>query len=127
MTYSVEQTKSGIPAMWEKGGAFSNTGEAVIIADRNGYPKRPVCVRTHGNLACGCHALVPVAAGDIIVTVNRHHDRAAVTVERISAISGDAARAEPCADPICVDAIYAAIDKANEYHCRTPHYIRGLK
>lgn len=122
--YKIETTKSGIPAMWEKGGAYSNTGEAVIFADHNGYPKRPLCVRTRGDLACGNHALIPVTVGDTIVTVNRQHDRVSVTVERIAAISDELAMAEHCTDPICVDAIHAAIAKADDYHCRSAYYIK---
>lgn len=124
--YDIDITKSGIPAMWEKGGSYSNTGSATIIADRNGYPKRAVHVRTRGDLACSNHALVPVANGDVIVSVNRHRDRVAVTVERITTIFDGTAQTEPCTERICFDAIEAAVAKANDYHCRQPYYIRGL-
>ena len=122
--YDIEITKSGLTAMWERGGGYSNTGSATIIADRNGYPKRAVHIRTDGELACRDHALIPVATGDVIVSVDRHHDKVAVTVERITSIGDGIAATEPCTDPICVEAIYAAIDKANDYHCRTAYYIK---
>lgn len=124
-TYDIEITKSGLTAMWERGGSFTNTGWVTIIADCNGYAKRPVCVRTCGDLACGNHALIPVATGDVIVSVDRHHDKVAVTVERIVSILDDGAVVESCNEPICVDAIQAAIEKANDYHCRQPYYIKN--
>jgi len=122
--YSTEITKSGIPAMWEKGGGYTNTGSATIIADRNGYPKCAIFERTAGDLACKNHALIPVSVGDVIVSANQHRDRVAITVERITSICEGAATTEPCTDPICVEAIYSAIDKANDYHCRTAYYIK---
>lgn len=121
--HPIEITKSGLTAMWEKGGSFTNTGSVTIIADHNGYPKRPVCVRTRGDLACGNHALIPIRTGDVVVSVDRHHDKVAITVERIVSILDDGAVVEPCNDLICVDAIQAAIEKANDYHCRQPYYI----
>ena len=123
--YNFERTKTGKAAMWEKGGAYSNTGESTIIADKNGYSKKPLYVRTHGDLACGNHALIPIAEGDIIVTVNRHHDKIAVMVERITSIMFGIVEVEPGTDCICDDAIYAAIAKANDYHCREPYYIKN--
>ncbi len=122
--HDIEITRTGIPAMWEKGGGYTNTGSATIIADRNGYPKRAILERTAGDLACKDHALIPVSVGDVIVSANQHRDRVAVTVERITSIGDGVATVEPCADPICVDALYAAINKANDYHCRTAYYIK---
>lgn len=116
-------SKAGIPCLWENGGGYTNTGRAQIITDNQGYPKRAICVRTHGDRACGDHALIPVRAGDHVVTVDRHHDKVAVRVERIASINGNSAELVPETAPICVDAINAAIEKSNKYHCRDPYYI----
>jgi len=123
-TETLVKSKGGLSCMWEQGGAFTNTGEAQIITDKNGYAKRAICVRTHGDLACGDHALIPVREGDHIVTVKRHHDEVTITVERIEAIHQDTATVRPETEPICPKAIAAAIAKSREYHCRTPYYIQ---
>lgn len=116
-------SKAGIPCLWENGGGYTNTGRAQIITDNQGYPKRAICVRTHGDRACGDHALIPVRAGDHVVTVDRYHNQVAVRVERIDSINGNRAELVPETAPICVDAINAAIEKSNDYHCRDPYYI----
>lgn len=121
---SLAISKTGVPCLWENGGGCTNTGTAQIIADGLGYPKRAICVRTHGDRACGDHALIPVRAGDHVVTVDRHHDKVAIRVERIASINGNSAELVPETAPICVDAINAAVAKSNDYHCRTPYYIR---
>lgn len=122
----ITRSKSGYPCLWERGGGYTNTGEAQIITDGQGYPKRAIAVRSHGDLACMNHALIPVHEGDHIVTVNRHRDKIAVQVERIVSIEGDTARTVPETAPICDGAIWAAAEKSNDYHCRVPHYIQGV-
>ena len=52
----IERTKKGYPAMWEAGGGFTNTGEATIIADKAGQPKKALYVRKRGPLANENHA-----------------------------------------------------------------------
>ncbi len=121
----IERTKSGIPTMWEKGGAYTNIGSAQIIGDHNGYPKVAVHVRTRGNLCCDEHAVIPVCSGDVVITADRHRDRIAISVYRIVNIGNSQAVVEPCTDHICYQAIQAAIAKATDYHCRRPHYIKN--
>jgi len=123
-TVEITRSGSGIPCLFERGGGYTNTGDAQIIADVGGYAKRAICVRTHGDLACGNHALIPVRVGDHIVTVERHRDNVAIQVERITAIHQDTATVVPETALICYDAIAAAVAKSREYHCRTPYYIR---
>lgn len=117
------RSKSGLPCVWERGGGYSNIGDAQIVTDGQGYPKRAIHVRTYGDLACGDHALIPVEVGDHVVTVDRHRDKVSAKVERIVSIQEDSATVVPAETPICVNAIYAAIDKSADYHCRTPYYI----
>lgn len=68
----LELSRSGIPCLWESGGGMTNTGEAVIIAGPSGEKKKPIHIRKRGHLACGEHALIPVEAGDYIITTYRH-------------------------------------------------------
>lgn len=119
----ITRSQSGTPCIWESGGGYSNTGIAQIITDGQGNPKSAIHVRTHGDLACKEHALIPIREGDHIVTVNRHWDRVAIKVEFIASIQEDTATVVPETDPICYDAIEAAVAKSRDYHCRTPYYI----
>ena len=120
----IGRSKRGIPCLYESGGGYTNTGAAQIIADRLGYPKRAIYIRTSGNLACQEHALIPVGCGDHIVTVKRHREHVAIRVDRIESIEENTASLVMKTEPICFDAINAAIEKSNDYHCRQPYYIR---
>lgn len=128
MTEIIEiiRSKSGYPCLWERGGGYTNTGEAQIITDGQGYPKRAIAVRSHGDLACREHALIPIEVGDHVVTVDRHRKKVAVQVDRIESIQSDSATLVPEQSPICVDAINAAVAKSEDYHCRTPYYIQEV-
>lgn len=77
---NITRSKRGIPCLWENGGGYSNTGTAQIITDGQGYAKRAIYVRTHGDLACGDHALIPVQTGDHVVTVYRHRNKVSIEV-----------------------------------------------
>lgn len=122
----ITRSKSGYPCLWERGGGYTNTGEAQIITDGQGYPKRALYVRTHGDLACMEHAIIPIQEGDHVVTVDRHRNKVAVQVDVITSIEGDTATLAPERKPICIDAINAAVAKSEDYHCRTPYYIQGV-
>jgi hypothetical protein len=125
----VEKTKSGF-CIWESGGGFRNTGIAVIIADRDGYPKKPLFVRRGGHLANREHALFILDEGDIVIKVERKREEYEIRIYRFSSETeklkeiarysqgeweGEWKRYEK--------AIYAAVDKSNCYHCREPHFL----
>lgn len=120
------RSKSDLPCLWEGGGGLTNTGGARLITSPTGKPKRAIYIRTHGDLCCANHALIPVKVGDCLVTVDRHWDRVSIQVERITAIDGDTATLERTDDLISYDAIQAAVAKSEDYHCREPYYIRQL-
>lgn len=113
-TINVTISRSGIPCLWESGGGYTNTGEAQIITDGQGYPKRAIAVRSHGDLACKEHALIPIEVGDHVVTVDRHRKKVAVQVYRIESIQSGTATVVPEREPICVDAINAAVEKSED-------------
>src|SRR5690606_4267060 len=70
----IEKTKKGYPALWECGGGFTNTGEATIIAGKDGQPKKAIYVRRRGHLANGEHALVILEVGDYVISANHHRE-----------------------------------------------------
>lgn len=150
-TISIERTKKGLPALWEGGGGYSNTGEATIIAGPNGEKKTPLYVRRRGPLACAHHALFVVREGDIVIESSHHRGDFSHQVYRIVAIRGDEAEVELVAEfsrgewdtgplgqkleadfarweagePPTMDlsiAVNTAEAKATTYHCRSAYY-----
>lgn len=135
-TLRIERSRSGIPALWEEGGGRSNTGWARLIADQDGRPKKAIYVRRRGQLACAEHALVPIRKDDIVVEADHHRYDYTVKVYRIVQIREDEATLSLIADfdqgewvpqlPVHLnDVVQAAMDKAADYHCRTPYWIRN--
>ena len=134
-TVKIERTKKGLPAMWESGGGFSNTGRATIIANGDGTTKKPVYIRRRGPLACENHALFVVKPGDIVVEANHHRRDFEIRIWRIDQIREEDAqftlvneysRGEWDIKPpeYLQAAVEAAKEKATCYHCRGPHYVR---
>jgi len=130
----IESTKSGLPALWEMGGGFSNTGEATIITNKDGQPKKAVYIRRSGHLANGRHALIPISVGDHIIDVYHHRRDFTVKILRITRFEDNYTIVEQinCYDNGQWDkpvpeflnaAIVAAKDKATTYHCRSPFYV----
>lgn len=72
--FEIEKTKKGYPALWERGGGFTNTGEATIIASPSGAPKKPVYICRRGHLANREHALIVLEVGDYIISANHHRE-----------------------------------------------------
>lgn len=68
-TLEVEKTKSGLPAIWERGGATGAGGKATIVTDKNGNAKKPLFIRNHGDLANEAHALFVLNKGDHVIDV----------------------------------------------------------
>jgi len=134
----IERTKRGFPAMWEHGGGCTNTGAAVIIANGDGSPKKPVYVRRRGSLACAHHAFFVVHEGDLVIEADHHRHDFNIRIWHIDHIQEEEAhlsllyeysRGEWNIDPEenFIAAIEAAVEKATCYHCREPHYIaKGL-
>ena len=127
-------TKSGRPGLWECGGGRTNTGEATVIADAEGYALRPFFVRTGGDLAGGNHALFPATVGNLVITVDRQRDDLTVTISRIVSVTETEAVLEIInrldrwewdtpLTPAQAAAVAAATAKSRCYHCRHAHYI----
>jgi len=138
MRLQIERTKKGYPAMWESGGGYTNTGEATIIANKDGQPKKAVYIRRRGHLANGEHALFILEVGDYIVEANHHREDFGIGIfrmlgfedkeEEVYAIVEQVncfSRGEWDAElPASLEAaVQAAMEKATCYHCREPHFI----
>ena len=129
----IEKTKKGYPAFWEAGGGFTNTGEATIIANKDGQPKVAIYVRRRGHLANGEHALILIDVGDYIISANHHRGDFEIFVYKITKILKEEASIEKIAEfsngewdnlpQFLEDAVEAAMEKATCYHCRKPHFI----
>ena len=86
-------TRGGWPALWERGGALSRRGSAVVVTEADGSKPRPILVRTRGHLACGNHALIGLRAGMCVISAGRS---GVVEIKRIKRIGvkGEAALTE---------------------------------
>ena len=149
MRIKIERTKKGYPALWECGGGFRNTGEAVIIANPDGSPKTPIYIRNRGSLANKHHALFIIRPGDVLIMANHHREDFEATIYKIIAITGEEAELtevnrfsegewdfpeeNPYPETLGTwgvmpqeysSAWLAAVAKATCYHCREPHFIK---
>lgn len=139
--FELSISRTGIPCLWEEGGGWSNTGEAVIVTAPDASPMKPIYTRRRGSLACSKHALIPVSVGSIVIKAQHHRRDFSISVWRIKQINGKTAKAEMIAEYSLGEwifsqephpevaahlraAIEAAREKATCYHCREPHYVR---
>jgi len=146
----IERTKRGYPAFWESGRGCSttDTGEATIVAGKDGKPKKAIYVRSRGQLANCWHALVILEVGDYIINAFRYRKDFEVDIYRVTdfeevdgemyAITEFVNCKYDMEHMICYGmpewdaplpafleaAVQAAMEKATCYHCREPHYIR---
>ena len=137
MKIKIEKTKSGLPALWECGGGYSNTGDATIVAGVNGLPKKAVYVKRSGHLANGRHALIVIEPGDHLVEVEHHRVDYWIRIFKIKAFDTETEFAltellyelkkgewDHQPPSYLQPAITAGIEKATCYHCRSAHYIK---
>ncbi len=151
-TILLERTRKGLPALWECGGGYSNTGDATIIAGPKGEKKKSVYIRQRGELANREHALFVVCEGDTVIQSSHHHGNFRHQVYRIVAIRCDEAELEllaefsrgkwdtsPLGQKLEADlarmtsgepptmelsiAVQMAEGKATAYHCRSAYYV----
>ena len=129
-----------IPCLWEEGGALMNRGEAQIIANWAGKPAHALFVNRRGNLACGQHALVPVAKGYFIIEAKHKLDVFVINIYEINDINVPLKKAyadlvhsydgedwDDRFDEQKLDffnmAIIAARSKAQDLHCEKTYYV----
>ena len=134
----IGKTKKGFPAHWESGGGYRNTGEATIISNKDGQPKKAVYVRSRGQLANLHHALFILEVGDYIVEANHHREDFEIDVYEIVGFEEELERIYAVVEqvnhfssgewdtelPDFLEAVvHVAKEKATCYHCRSPHFI----
>ena len=132
----LSRTTSGRPAVWESGGGSTSTGRAVIWTEPDGTRPLAIYVPRGGQLANGSHALIPAKAGMFSVLVVNDTVRIikigrperttddqwrALVVEEWNMVEGE----WDSPPPECLtEAVLAAQDKRNCYHCRLAHFIQ---
>ena len=139
MKIRIEKTKKGYPAFWESGGGYTNTGEATIIAGKDGQPKKTIYIRRRGSLANEEHALIPIEVGDYIIEANHHRGDFEIQIFRITGFEEEERETFAIVEqinyfsqnewdtelpPYLEAAVEAAMEKATCYHCREPHYVK---
>lgn len=95
----------------EYGGGMSNTGLGVIVCGASGKPLKPYRIPNGGHLACGHHETY---------FTSYEEDVARLVKKEIWVGYADEL---PTMYGQFQDAVNAAVEKANCYHCREPHYI----
>lgn len=147
--FYVSRSKNGYPCLRESGGGYTNTGEAVIIADKDGKRKNAIYIYRSGHLACRDHAVIPIIAGDYVIRADRSHRKISIMIYQIEKIFYDECICKVIMsiydedyqnlfDDGCVAlyfsnieklwlAIKAAINKTLIYHCRQPVYINNYE
>lgn len=132
----ISKSKRGIPCLWERGGGYSNTGEAQLICDKNGWQKKAIYIKKSGSLACVEHALIPVRENDVVVRASHHRGDFSIEVFQIKSIQEEEANLELINSfsrgewddsqdywheaPV----VEAAMNKATCYHCREAFFIK---
>ena len=118
----------------EKGGGMTSTGSGTVICGLSGKPLKPYYVPRRGHLACGEHAYFSVPNAVITVTGYRRDSNITITkyeikkdgqtaILEISEIWKGEIEFLPELYDCYKEAATAARQKANCYHCRSPHFI----
>ena len=131
----IDLTQKGLPAMWEEGSGYTNTGHSIIVAGPNGEKLKPVYIRRRGGLVGVQHALFVIQPGFIVVKAYHHRLDFEIKVMRIKKIDMESKiaicevihtfdKGEWDIDPPenLIPVIKAAKEKATCYHCRYPVY-----
>ena len=134
-------TKRGFVSLWEKGGGYSNTGNATIICKGDGSKPTATYIRRRGMLACEEHALVPVHEGFYIIESYHHHGDFNHQIYQVvrTYTEGEGENKKGFVEVALVNsfdegewdaplgnleaAVAAAESKATDYHCRSAYYV----
>ena len=134
---TAELTKRGLVSLWERGGGYSNTGEATIVCKENGEKPYAIYIRRRGHLSNGSHALIPVKEGFYMIESSQHRGDFIHRIYQIlrTFIEDNIAKIElrqvnqydqgewdEDLPEFLAKAVEAAEAKANCYHCRDPFY-----
>ena len=142
MKRNISLTKSGMPALWESGGAMTNSADCTLVGDKFAQRKKPVFIRTGGHLSNDNHALFILNKGDVVVVGTRARSDYSYVILRFVSCEklGDGkaigefdiinhfseGQWDNELDPKYTDILEAARVKMNKYHCRDTVYALGL-
>lgn len=142
MKRNISLTKSGLPAMWESGGAMTNSADCTLVGDKFAQRKKPVFIRTGGHLSNDNHALFILNKGDVIVVGTRARSDYSYVILRFVSCEklGDGkaigefdiinhfseGQWDNELDPMYNEILDAAKSKMSKYHCRSTVYALGL-
>ena len=125
----------------EEGGGMTNTGSATIWSSSSGEPLEAQYIPRRGHLSNAEHALVRIKNGDLQIFADHHRGDFFISVKRVAEIGNDNGERYAVLDPLFKysegrwdntppERLDAAIDAAKEkalcYHCREPHFIKGV-
>ncbi len=142
MKIPIERSRNDMPCLWESGGKYPVAAKVRIIAAPDGSRKKAIFVRKRGDLACQNHALIPIAVGDITVSMFRANIDVSGEVSYVRSIDfQDFATTQiaymftgtliddklegtwyPDLPPFLQPAVEAAFNKLQDYHCREVYY-----
>lgn len=95
---------TGIPCVWEEGGADMASGYALLVADKDGNRKAPVLCLHDKDVSNGKHALIHVVEGDLILfgVMRKRHDETEVCciIGTVTGIDIDGKRALITMSPV---------------------------
>lgn len=142
-TIKTENTKSGLPTIWERGGSWSSHGEATIICKNDGSKKKAMYVPRGGHLCNSEHACFIAHLEDIVIVASQwrgdvkiniymitdikpiDNNKSEITLTKSNSFSQNEWDKEP--DFEWNTAIEAAVAKSKDYHCRSVYYAESPK
>lgn len=119
-------SKSGIPCLFESGGAWTNTSSAQIIADSKGNAKTPLYIFKHGDLCNKNHAVIPVEVNDLVFIAEGTREAVSTLAYRITDINLTTKKAKLTLSDFNDNILpfLAVANKSFIYHCRSACYIK---
>ncbi|MDD4931655.1 MAG: hypothetical protein PHG66_05950 [Candidatus Colwellbacteria bacterium] len=138
----IPSLRGGIPCLFERGGGYYDSGEAMIIT--NWLAKKPKAIYiSRSPVPCGEHALIPVRGGYFIIETAYDKRGSWVRIWRVAELVDSIAVCELIQErtnddwsPMFAevneetsanlnDAISAAQNKSYDYNCRTVYWADG--
>jgi hypothetical protein len=144
-TITIELSRRGHACLWESGGAWGDTGEARLVTNCFGRPKRPIYIKDP-NLAfkCGEHALLPLWIDDFVIDLKRVINDCSIEIHRVIRLNEKQAMADLTLEASFKNglwvvtknggfdmkkfdyAIKCGVEKVYCHECRESHFIKGF-
>lgn len=123
-----EIMKTDVPCFWEQGGfnRKKNKGAAIIVADLQGNPKKPIFVKTKGSLCNGKHGLFPISKDDLLIETVADGENTQTDIYKIVSINEETQTLITEKVNVNVaNAINKSIEKALNINCKEVKYMRS--